>query len=101
MGYSLGHELVWMSGRVIRAALSLLFESGAEAAIDIQHRAGYERRAGTGEEDDAGGDFFCGAVALQRMLGALGFGERAAVLWIHVGVDFSVVRIPMRLWICI
>src|SRR6266850_2751737 len=65
----------------------VLLELRAEAAIDIQYRAGHERRAGAGEEYDAGGDFFRGAVALQRVLGALGFGERAAVLWIHVGVD--------------
>src|SRR3981081_2668689 len=56
-----------------------VFGVGAEAAVDIQHGAGHKRGAGAGEEYDAGGDFFRGAVALQRVLGALGFGERAAV----------------------
>src|SRR5258708_6478150 len=64
-----------------------LLELRAKAAIDIEHRAGHERCAGAGEEHDAGGDFFRGAVALQRMLRALGFGEGAAVLRVHVGVD--------------
>ena len=49
----------------------------AKTAIDVEHRAGHERGAGTGEEHDAGGDLFRGAVTLQRVLLALRFGEVA------------------------
>src|SRR3954451_14039310 len=51
------------------------FRSGAKAAVDVEHRAGHERRLGAGEEDHAGGDLFGGAKPLQRVLGALGLGE--------------------------
>ena len=74
-------------GRIVAGSeLAMRLASGAEAAIDIEHRAGHERGIGAGEEHDAGGDLFRGAVTLQRVLRALGFGE-GAVLRVHVGVD--------------
>jgi len=43
--------------------------------------------AGLARNTTPGGGSLRGAVALQRVLCALGFGERAAILRIHVGID--------------
>src|ERR1700748_1621225 len=64
-----------------------LFELGAEPAVDVEYRAGHEGGSGAGEEDDTGGNFLRGAVALPRVLRALGFREIAPVLWALVGID--------------
>ena len=61
--------------------------SGAEAAIDIEHRAGHEGGFGAGEEHDAGRHFLRLAEALQGVQAALRLGELAAILRIHLGVD--------------
>src|SRR5260370_6837800 len=61
-----------------------LFELCAEAAVDIEHGAGHERRAGACQKHDAGRDLFSGAVTLQRVLGALAFPKSTAALRVHV-----------------
>src|SRR3954468_16584398 len=75
------------AGHALRPASRKPFGSGAKTAIDVEHRAGHERGLRARQEHDAGGDLFRGAVTLQRVLTALGFGKVTAVLWIHVGVD--------------
>src|SRR6516164_9874407 len=80
------YGLSWCHARW-RAQLLVGFRSGVEPAIDIEHCSGNERGLGAGEKYDAGGDFLRTAEALQRMQAALGLGELAAILRIHVGVD--------------
>src|SRR4051794_767232 len=64
-----------------------LLELRAEAAIDIEYRAGHERGLGAREEQHACGNFLGPSEALQRMLLALRLCELAAVFRVHVGVD--------------
>ena len=63
-------------------------ESGAEAAIDVEHRSGYERGFGAGEEHVRRLRFLpavpkrCSACCLRWSV-----GEVAVVVRVHVGVD--------------
>src|SRR3569832_2552379 len=76
----------WGRAQSARSVLEFL-SSGAEAAVDIEYGAGDEGRLGACKEGHAGCDRFGAAKALQRVFLALGFGEVAVLLRIHVSVD--------------